>query len=249
MAEEGPRKRSRKSSPRRWHRLIGAIFALPLLWLVVSGLLLQHQDKLGLSEKKVSSAWLLKRYDQIPRGNPLVTSAGRFKVAGWGGVLFVDDRVLEESGNLIGAVARPRELVIATGSEVFVYDSQGDYLDRLGEESLPAVPITGIGLDDSRRVHLETSVGQHVLGEDFLDFEAAVPGALVKWNSLEAGEEEKESLQRVLVESSEFTWSRVITDLHSGSLLGKVGRFLVDLTGLAVTVLTVLGIRLLFKRS
>ncbi|MEC9054730.1 MAG: hypothetical protein VX633_05460, partial [Verrucomicrobiota bacterium] len=198
MAEERPRKSWRRGAPRRWHRLIGAIFALPLLWLVVSGLLLQHQDKLGLSEKKVSSAWLLKRYDQIPSGNPLVTSAGRFKVAGWGGVLFVDDRVLEESGSLVGAVARPRELVIATGSEVFVYDSQGDYLDRLGEESLPAVPITGIGLDDSRRVHLKTEAGQHVLGEDFLDFEAAAPGAAVKWNSPEAGEGEKASLQRVL---------------------------------------------------
>ena len=249
MAEERPRKRRRSGAPRRWHRYLGAIFALPLLWLVVSGLLLQHQEKLGLSEKKVSSAWLLKRYDQIPEGTPTVTSAGRFEVAGWGGVLFVDDRVLEESGILVGAVARPRELVIATGSEVFVYDSQGDYLDRLGEESLPAVPIMGIGLDDSRRVHLKTSAGQHALGEDFLDFEAAAPGAVVKWNSPEAGEEEKASLQRVLVESSEFTWSRVITDLHSGSLLGKVGRFLVDLTGLAVIVLTVLGIRLLFKRS
>ena len=161
----------------------------------------------------------------------------------------MDDRVLEESGILVGAVARPRELVIATGSEVFVYDSQGDYLDRLGEESLPAVPITGVGLDESFRVHLKTEAGQHVLGEDFLDFEAAAPGTTVKWNSPEAGEEEKASLQRVLVESSEFTWSRVITDLHSGSLLGKVGRFLVDLTGLAVIVLTVLGIRLLFKRS
>ena len=249
MAEERPRKRRRKGGARRWHRYLGAIFALPLLWLVVSGLLLQHQEKLGLSEKKVSSAWLLKRYDQIPGGTPVVISAGRFKVSGWGGVLFVDDRVLEESGTLVGAVARPSELVIATASEVFVYDAQGDYLDRLGEESLPAVPITGIGLDESRRVHLKTGTGQYVLGEDFLDFEAAAPGATVKWNSPEAGQGAKASLQRVLVESSEFTWSRVITDLHSGTLLGKVGRFLVDLTGFAVIVLTLLGIRLLFKRS
>ena len=63
------------------------------------------------------------------------------------------------------------------------------------------------------------------------------------------GLEEKASLQETLVEKADFTWSRVITDLHSGTLLGKVGRFLVDLTGLAVIVLTVLGIRLLFKRS
>ena len=51
------------------------------------------------------------------------------------------------------------------------------------------------------------------------------------------------------MENAGFTWSRVITDLHSGSLLGKVGRFLVDLTGFAVIVLTLLGIRLLVKRS
>ena len=248
MAER-PRKRRRRGAPRRWHRYLGAIFALPLLWLVVSGLLLQHQEKLGLSEKKVGSAWLLKRYNQIPKGNPTVVSAGRFKVAGWGGVLFVDDRALEESGILVGAVALPGELVISTDNEVFVYDAQGEYIDRLGEESLPAVPLTGIGLDKANRIHLKSGAGQHVLGEAFLDYEAAPPAAEVKWSSPQAGEEEKASLQRVLVESSEFTWSRVITDLHSGSLLGKVGRFLVDLTGLAVIVLTVLGIRLLFKRS
>jgi hypothetical protein len=51
------------------------------------------------------------------------------------------------------------------------------------------------------------------------------------------------------VEGAGFTWSRVVTDLHSGSLFGKAGRFLVDLTGLAVIVLTLFGIRLLFKRT
>jgi len=71
----------------------------------------------------------------------------------------------------------------------------------------------------------------------------------VAWNTLEVGREEKASLQEALMENAGFTWSRVITDLHSGSLLGKVGRFLVDLTGFAVIVLTLLGIRLLVKRS
>ena len=44
-------------------------------------------------------------------------------------------------------------------------------------------------------------------------------------------------------------WARVITDLHSGSLLGKVGRFLVDVSGIAIIVVTILGIRLLFRGS
>ena len=164
-------------------------------------------------------------------------------------MLFVDDRILEESGTLVGAVARPGELVIATTGELFVYDAQGEYLDRLGEESLPAVPIERIGLDESHRVHLQTSAGHHVLGQDFLNFETVPGEGAVAWNAPRAGLEEKASLQETLVENADFTWSRVITDLHSGSLLGKVGRFLVDLTGIAVIVLTLLGIRLLFRRN
>ena len=169
MGKDRPRKKGRRPGPRKWHRqwhrYLGAVFALPLLWLTVSGLLLQHGERLGLTEKKVSSAWLLKRYNQIPVGVPSVTEAGRFLVAEWGGQIFVDDRLLEESGVLTGAVALPAELVVATENEIFVYDSQGLYLDRLGEESLPAVPLTGIGLDSDNRIHLETAAGQHVLGE------------------------------------------------------------------------------------
>ena len=253
MGKDRPRKKGRRPGPRKWHRqwhrYLGAVFALPLLWLTVSGLLLQHGERLGLTEKKVSSAWLLKRYNQIPVGVPSVTEAGRFLVAEWGGQIFVDDRLLEESGVLTGAVALPAELVVATENEIFVYDSQGLYLDRLGEESLPAVPLTGIGLDSDNRIHLETAAGQHVLGEGFLDFEEASPEAVVAWSSLREGNKELDPLQQILVEGSEFTWSRVITDLHSGSLLGKTGRFFVDLTGIAVIVLTVLGIRLLFRRK
>ena len=249
MSEERPRKKRPKRGLRRWHRSIGAVFALPLLWLMVSGLLLQHQDTLALDQKMVKSAWLLKLYDQIPDADPVTTSVGRFMVAGWAGMLFVDDRILEESGTLVGAVARPGELVIATTGELFVYDAQGEYLDRLGEESLPGVPIERIGLDESHRVHLQTSAGHHVLGRDFLNFETAPGEGAVAWNTVEVGREEKASLQETLVENAGFTWSRVITDLHSGSLLGKVGRFLVDLTGIAVIVLTLLGIRLLFRRN
>jgi len=249
MTEERPRRKSRRRAPRRWHRLLGAVFALPLLWLTVSGLLLQHQDTLGMDRKTVKSGWLLKLYDQIPDSVPLVTPAGRFEVAGWGGMLFLDDRVLEEGGLLVGAVARPAELVIATPSDLFVYDAQGNYLDRLGEESLPAVPIERIGFDESNRVHLLSSAGHHVLGEGLLDYEEVADGSAVTWSVVEEGVEQKEELKNVLVGTSEFTWARVITDLHSGSLFGKVGRFLVDVTGIAVILLTLLGVRLLAKRS
>ncbi|MBJ06677.1 MAG: hypothetical protein CMO40_06110 [Verrucomicrobiaceae bacterium] len=249
MTEQRPRRKRRRGSSRRWHRIIGAVFALPLLWLTTSGLLLQHQSRLGLDQKGVRSGWLLKMYDQIPKSDPLVTAAGRFQVAGWEGMLFLDQQVLEESGNLIGAVAKPSELVIATETEILVYDTQGTYLDCLREESLPAVPLEAVGIDEDNQVHLLSSAGHHVLGDAFLDYEEAPVEAVVTWSAVKPGLEQKEKLEDILVNTSEFTWARVITDLHSGSLLGKVGRFLVDVSGIAIIVVTILGIRLLFRGS
>ena len=82
MTKERPRRKRRSGRPRRWHRLLGAAFALPLLWLTASGLLLQHQTTLGLDEKLVKSAWLLKRYNQIPDSVPMsvsTSSGGPYK--------------------------------------------------------------------------------------------------------------------------------------------------------------------------
>jgi hypothetical protein len=249
MSEERSRKRRRFWGSRRWHRYLGAVFALPLLWLCITGLLLQHQDDLGLDERRVKSEWLLKQYDQIPEGEPQLAKAGRFTVAEWGGVLFLGGKILEESGTLVGVVAKPAELVVATSEEVFVYDAQGTYLDRLGEESLPGVPIEKVGLDDAGRVVLEIDGERHALSDDVLVHEAVSENGAVSWSVIKTGGAERGALQEALVEGAGFTWSRVITDLHSGSLLGKLGRLMVDLTGVAVIVLTLFGIRLVFKRT
>ncbi len=250
MSEAPPIQKKRGLwGPRRWHRCLGVVLALPLLWLCVTGLLLQHQEGLGLAERKVSSGWLLKRYKQVPAGEPREARAGRFTVSEWGGVLFFDGQVLEEGGTLVGAVAKPAELILATENAVFVYDSQGSYLDRLGEESLPAVPVARIGRDSSGRVILEAGGGSHVLSDDFLSHEKAGREAEVVWSVVTEAGGARAALQAALAEGAGFTWGRVVTDLHSGRLFGKPGRFLVDLTAVAVIVLTLFGIRLFFKRT
>ena len=158
-------------------------------------------------------------------------------------------KLLEQSGTLVGAVAKPAELVIATREALFVYDAQGVYLDRLGEESLPGLPVKAIGLSEGTKVVIALESGEEFVTEDLFDFGKREGEMEIAWSALKSGEEQRDDLRDALIDEAGFTWSRVITDLHSGSLLGKVGRFLVDLTGIAVIILTLFGIRLLFKRS
>jgi hypothetical protein len=166
-------------------------------------------------------------------------------------VLFLDGELLEASGTLVGAVAMPADLVIATADEVHVFDAQGEYLDRLREESLPGVPIEAIGIGEPASVLLRQGGRTFSLEADFLGF-VEVPVQADKegtWSRASEDPGRKKELQGTLAKQAGFTWSRVVTDLHSGSLFGTVGRLFVDLTGIAVIGLTLLGIRLLFKRS
>lgn len=245
---EAPRKKRRFWGPRRWHRYLGAVFALPLLWLCVTGLLLQHQDWFGLNERTVSSEWLLRRYDQLPENKPREEKVGRFVISEWDETLFMDDAILQETGTLVGAVAKPAELLVAIPEAIFVYDSQGEYFDRLGPESLPGVPVSRLGLNTAKEVIVEVAGKSYLLSDDLLDFKE-VASAEVVWSQPTETPERAEALSLVLAKDANFTWGRVITDLHSGSLFGKLGRFLVDLTGIAVIVLTLFGIRLLFRRT
>jgi hypothetical protein len=163
--------------------------------------------------------------------------------------LFLDGVVLEASGTLVGAVAKPAELVVATKTELFVFDAQGASLDRLGEESLPGLPVVRLGMGSDGRVVLEVEGGRIFASADLLEFVEVGAEAASVWSRVRESGGSRATLRKALAEGAEFTWSRVVTDLHSGSLFGKIGKFLVDFTGVAVIGLTLFGIRLLFKRN
>ena len=46
MNGSAPKRRDGRHWSRRWHRILGLVFAVPLLWLTVSGLVLRHADRL-----------------------------------------------------------------------------------------------------------------------------------------------------------------------------------------------------------
>ena len=86
MNDRRCRLRGGPSAARRWHRWLGVVLALPLLWLTASGLVLRHADALGLHEKRVRSIRLLRHYGLIPEGRARSSSAGGRDVSEWGGI-------------------------------------------------------------------------------------------------------------------------------------------------------------------
>ena len=232
---------------RRWHRWLGVVFGLPLLWLTVSGLVLRHADRLGLHESRVRSAWLLRQYGMIPEGSARSTMAGSRRVGEWDEILFLDGTVLGESGILVGAVAMGAQTVVATEDALLVYGPEGELVDQLGEESLPAVPLDGMGRGADGALVVRSGGDRWRIAGDFLSHEEAGAGQ-IPWSAVVAlPEDQHATLEDSLASQAGISSYRVWLDLHSGNLFGAVGRWAVDLTGLAIIALTLMGFRLVFR--
>jgi len=244
MSEPPPR---RRRPARLWHRWLGLAAALPLLWLSLSGILLNHAESIGLNDRQVSAAWILKRYHQLPGGDPRGLRIGDRKVASWDGLTFLDHELVEIPGELIGAVALRDELVIATDERVAILDGSGAMVLDLDELSLPPLPLEAIGVE-SGRLFLSAGGSHYRFSDDFLSFEKGTfSRSSVALQPLAA--DDLQELRTAIQTRRAMPLSRVILDAHSGKLFGWPGWLLTDLAALSVIVLTLLGLRLLKRRA
>ncbi|NNC88886.1 MAG: hypothetical protein HKN82_10560 [Akkermansiaceae bacterium] len=238
------RRRTNWWRARAWHRWTGAILTIPLLWMAVSGLLLNNSERLGLDRASARSGWVLKRYGLVPAGKAEGVTVGTRNIAGWDGMLFLDETLLEESGDLVGAVGVAGDLVVGTGEALYVYGPEGTLADVLDELSLPAMPVKRIGTKPDGALVVDAGGSTWLADGDFLEFIATGVDD-VTWS--EVAEVDSGRLEGALAEGAGIPWSRVVLDLHSGNLFGKSGRFLVDVTAIGLIVMTFFGIKLLFK--
>jgi hypothetical protein len=242
-----PPPKHRRHFARKWHRWLGLLAALPVLWLAVSGLMLNHAAGLGLNERMVSSPWILRHYNQLPEGNPSAFRIGDRLVTGWNKELFLDHRLLPLQGELIGAIAYKGQLAIATPEKIALFDGSDEMLLELDELSLPGTPIQAIQVVDDK-IHLKVKDQTYFLSEDFFTAERSVQD-ITAVPPKELSNEEQSDLAEAIRTRRSMPLSRVILDAHSGSLFGWPGWIITDLAALGLIILTLLGLRLFPKRK
>ena len=246
MSSEPPKRRRRVA--RQWHRWLGVAAALPLLWLSVTGLLLNHIVDLGLNDKRVSAEWILKRYHQLPEGKPVAFKANERLIAEWDGALYLDGKYLEGfEGDLIGAVGVRDKLVIATKEAVGVFDGSDAMEIELDELSLPVLPLQGVAVAENVLL-VKSESGWSSFSDDFLVFEERIGSAKVV-TSHALKDDEFESLKSAIMSGRSMPLDRVIGDGHSGKLFGWPGWVITDLAAVGTIILTILGLRLFPKRK
>lgn len=221
------------------HRWLGLALLAPLFLLVATGILLNHTEALDLDRKHAGSAWLAALYGIRPQPPETGFPVGERWISHARDTVFLDERAIgETAGPLLGAVRLDGILAVATPRRISLYTADGRPVDSV-ELPARARPATRFALAGGRPV-VTTPAGAYSLNAE-----------MTAWTESErrAGEAVAarplpKPLQAAIADrlaAATLSWERLLLDLHSGRLFGRLGPWVVDFAALAVALLATTG--------
>jgi hypothetical protein len=235
---------------RRRHRWLGKSIVVFIVFLAVSGVVLNHGDALRLDSRYVSWPWLLDAYGLDVPAPAASFAAGERRATLLGERLFLDAREADVSIEaLTGMVAIGPLVVIGDQRRVHVFLETGELVETIDlRADLPAT-VGRLGLAEERVVI--DSDGEFWRADAEVAFfeEWALNGNDVEWSQESApGADELAALAKAW-RGRGVTVERVLLDLHSGRIFGLVGKLVLDLIAVILIVLSVSGLLLARLRA
>lgn len=229
------------------HRIAGLSAVLFLLLLAVSGIAINHDEALRLDKRFVSAGWLLDWYGiETPREIASVT-AGDVWVSQIGDRIYVNGRELPgRYGELAGAVATTDAIAIGAGSTILLVATNGDLIEALGSEHGVPHELRAIGIANGQVV-VRSRHGMWMTDRNFGAWREA-PGIAATWSSPAALPPDVRARVVEAWRGAGLPASRVVADLHSGRLFGRMGVFFMDIVALVIVMLAASGIWLWWLR-
>lgn len=252
MADQAPspvpeNRATKKRRSRPWHRLLGVFTAVPLIWVTLTGGLLNHTVDWKLDQIQLDHPWLLRAYGMTPSGDPRGMEVGEWQIVEWDGQIFLNGNPVEVSGNLIGAATDGTGIAIVTHEAVLRADTSGEIIETLDAVSLPATPLTGVARQQGRTL-LKNADGWHLADAEWLEF-VHTKEAPFSTAALAPVENEAAKIRlRSAWSRGGLPASRVILDLHAGRFLGGFTKYFYDFVVVCTLFLCLTGLILFFRR-
>lgn len=232
-----------------WHRRLGAIIAVVVIFLCISGIALNHTETFKLDQRHVQAGWLLDWYGIDAPTEAWAVQVNGTRILLLGDHLYADDKLIAAPYSALhGAASTGQLLVIAAGAEMLLLTPDLTLVERMTvSDGLPA-DIQAVGNDAENRVAVATPEGLWVADSQLLGWEPAADDKQITW--LEAPVQTTEQLEgiREHYRGRIMNWERVFLDIHSGRILGSAGPILMDLVALMLLGLAGSGLWLWSRR-
>lgn len=223
----------------QWHRRIGAVVAVLVIFLAVTGVLINHSQALGWHRAPVHSATLAKLY-QIPLQDLEQGFAldSRWIVQRGEQVLLDRQPVAECSAGLTGAALYQDMIAVLCVDELLLLDPQGQPVETL--RGLPQ-PGRALALQDNA---LWVRSDSAIFGFDDAAgvWQPVAPEHAPQWILPQPLPTPLKTALNADNPVPGLTRERVLLDLHSGRLFGTAGVWVVDAVGVLICLLAFSGL-------
>jgi len=214
-----------------------------IIFMVLSGLAINHSNGLGLDQRHVSQSFLLGWYGLEGPDQILSFSTGSDWVSFAGSQLYFNSSAISTVTDGVGAVSSGDMLVVAGGEELLLLDPGGGLIERIHWGSHGEGPIESIGLLADGSVVVKTSHQLWLADAQLLSWQQAEATTTTPvWSSPGSA---PEALQQAITHQyrgNGLSLEHVLLDFHSGRIFGSIGVFVYDLLALAVGFLAISGL-------
>ena len=237
------RKKRRASLIRRLHRSLGAAAAVFILFMVLSGMVINHSNGLGLDQRHVSQPYLLSWYGLDAPDQIHSFAAGGNWISFAGSQLFLDDSHISSVSNGAGAVFSNNMLIAASSDELLLLDTSGQLIERQPWGPPEAGPIESIGLLPDGTVVVKSTDRIWLADAELLSWQV-VKETISNPTWSVSGPTPPHLIQTITQQyrGEGLSIERLLLDFHSGHIFGPIGVFIYDLLALAVGFLSISGL-------
>lgn len=236
-------KKRRSSTIRRLHRSLGAIAAVFILFMVLSGMVINHSNGLGLDQRHVSQTSILSWYGLGAPEHILSFSVGDDWIIYAGSQVFLNDRQVSTTSNGVGAVINDHMLIAASGDELLLLDTNGQLIERQPWDAAEAGPIESIGLLTDSTVVLRSTDQLWLADAELLSWQPVDEVvSKPKWSTPESAPLTLVQNVKEHYRGEGLSVERLLLDFHSGRIFGPIGVLIYDLLALAVGFLSISGL-------
>ncbi len=237
------RKKKIASLTRRLHRSFGAFAALFVLFMVISGLVINHAPTLGLEKKHVAHAFVLDWYGIKEPGNLRGFNAGAHWLIFADSGLYLDGNYLTTLSNGVGAVFKTDMLIAAGDEELLLLTAEGDLIERMPWSEQETGKITSIGMRRDGAVAVKSQNTTWLADDQFLQWQrVSEEDADFVWSRPTPLPENIHTAVSRHFRGDGLTMERLLLDLHSGRFFGPAGVLVYDLFAATIGFLAISGL-------
>jgi len=265
--------KKRKILPKllKFHNIIGLFVCLVLIHLSVTGIALNHTDKLNLNQTKISWDWLLNTYGiSVPETKIAFSVEDNFFHLTNSQIFMNTQSIMRSEDMFVGVIELDSQFIISTTDSMILINKSGDFIRKikLPEISVPKINKIGsysngiiVEINEIKFIsdkNLENWEPKNNSDADKWSTEISVPLEnwvpknnydTVKWSTeISLSGEMNNQIKKYYVGEG-ITIEQIILDLHSGVIFKSAGKFFMDMIALLLIFMSISGVWIWFVKK